>query len=85
MRDRVFSKGCQKIIEMSEPEKGQRSVYQESGLLTKRTLRNKVIFLTDRSWQAENEKINCAHFLDCPTTRTRPLFFFYDHWEVMSG
>lgn len=43
MRDRIFSKDCQKIIEMSEPEKGQRSVYQESDLLTKGSLRNKVI------------------------------------------
>lgn len=43
MRDRIFSKDCQKIIEMSEPEKGQPSVNQESDLLTKRSLRNEVI------------------------------------------
>lgn len=43
MRDRVFSKGCQKIIEMSEPEKGQPSIYQGNSLLTKRSLSNKVI------------------------------------------
>lgn len=42
-RDRVFSKDCQKIIEMSEPKKGQPSVYQESDLLTKGSLRNKFI------------------------------------------
>lgn len=43
MRDRIVSKDCQMIIEMSEPEKGQPSVYQESDLLTKGSLRNKVI------------------------------------------
>jgi hypothetical protein len=38
-----YSGGCQKIIEMSEPEKGQANVYQEGSLFTVTSLRNKVI------------------------------------------
>ena len=43
-----ISGACQKIIEMSEPEKGQPHIYQESSLLTETCLRNKVINFLQR-------------------------------------
>lgn len=63
-RDRIFSKDCQKIIEMSEPEKGQAKCLPGKCSTHKRKFEKQSYkFLTDIKWQTRNEKIKCAHIL----------------------